>query len=91
MKLPKLHLRDLFWLVLVCALGCAWWMDRRAIALREASVIDEESRLQDEQKKFKAKAKELSEEAVSLFRLTQELDERRREMGLPPATVRWND
>jgi hypothetical protein len=28
MKLPKLHLRDLFWLVLVCALGCGWWLER---------------------------------------------------------------
>ena len=28
MKLPKLHLRDLFWLVLVVALGCAWWLER---------------------------------------------------------------
>ncbi len=25
---PKLTLRDLFWLVLVVAMGCAWWLDR---------------------------------------------------------------
>jgi hypothetical protein len=25
----KLHLRDLFWLVLVCALGMGWWWERR--------------------------------------------------------------
>lgn len=26
MKLPQLHLRDLFWLVLVAAVGCGWWV-----------------------------------------------------------------
>jgi hypothetical protein len=30
MTLPKLHLRDLFWLVLVCACLCAWWLDSHA-------------------------------------------------------------
>lgn len=25
MKLPKLHLRDLFWLIAVCALAVGWW------------------------------------------------------------------
>jgi hypothetical protein len=30
MKLPKLHLRDLFWLVLVCALAVGWWVEHRA-------------------------------------------------------------
>lgn len=29
MKLPQLSLRDLFWLVLVCALGVAWWIEHR--------------------------------------------------------------
>jgi hypothetical protein len=27
MRLPRFSLRDLFWLVLVCAMGCAWWME----------------------------------------------------------------
>jgi hypothetical protein len=31
MKLPQLHLRDLFWLMLVCALGMGWWVDHRAM------------------------------------------------------------
>src|SRR4051812_44131390 len=26
MKLPQLHIRDLFWLVLVVALGLGWWV-----------------------------------------------------------------
>jgi hypothetical protein len=25
---PKLTLRDLFWLVLVCTMGLGWWLDR---------------------------------------------------------------
>ena len=28
MKHPQLSLRDLFWLVLVCALVLGWWLDR---------------------------------------------------------------
>lgn len=28
MKLPQFNLRDLFWLVLVCALAVGWWADR---------------------------------------------------------------
>jgi len=27
MKLPRFSLRDLFWLVLVVAMGCAWWVN----------------------------------------------------------------
>lgn len=29
MKLRHVTLRDLFWLVLVVALGLGWWLDRR--------------------------------------------------------------
>jgi len=29
MKLPQLTLRDLFWLVLVCALAVGWWVERQ--------------------------------------------------------------
>ena len=29
MKLPRFSLRDLFWLVLVVAMGCAWWAHYR--------------------------------------------------------------
>lgn len=28
-RLPQLSLRDLFWLVLVAAVGCAWWVERK--------------------------------------------------------------
>ncbi len=30
MTFPKLNLRDLFWLVVVVAMGCGWWVDRSA-------------------------------------------------------------
>lgn len=33
MKLPQLSLRDLFWLLLVVALGCAWWVRGRELAI----------------------------------------------------------
>lgn len=29
MKRPRLHLRDLFWLVLVVALGLGWWLEHQ--------------------------------------------------------------
>jgi len=29
---PRFFLRDLFWLVLVAALVCAWWLDHRRLA-----------------------------------------------------------
>lgn len=35
----KLHLRDLFWLVLVCALMLGWWIDRSRIAANEAATM----------------------------------------------------
>jgi hypothetical protein len=43
MKLPRLTLRDLFWLLLVVAMGCAWWVSlRRAhaqVALAEEQAL----------------------------------------------------
>ena len=39
MKLPRFNLRDLFWLVLVCALAVGWWVRERQVVreLEEAS------------------------------------------------------
>lgn len=31
MKRPAFHLRDVFWLVLVVAIGLGWWMDQARI------------------------------------------------------------
>jgi hypothetical protein len=39
MKLPQLSLRDLFWLVLVCALALGWWLEHRRHA-RDAETIE---------------------------------------------------
>ena len=43
MTLPKLHLRDLFWLVLVIALSLGWWLDRKAIIARMSDEFERES------------------------------------------------
>lgn len=49
MKPPKLTLRDLFWLVLVAALLCAWWSrDRQSLeqaAIAEAKIAELEAEL----------------------------------------------
>mgnify|MGYP001049340994 CR=1 FL=1 len=39
MKLPQLHLRDLFWLVLVSALAVGWWVERTRL-LAEIDRLD---------------------------------------------------
>jgi hypothetical protein len=38
MKLPRVTLRDLFWLLLVAACLCGWWAERRILlaSMREA-------------------------------------------------------
>ena len=38
MKLSKLTLRDLFWLVSLMACLCGWWADRSRIVAREAAL-----------------------------------------------------
>jgi hypothetical protein len=38
MKLPRFTLRDLFWLMLVVAMGCAWWLDRRGSKRENAQL-----------------------------------------------------
>ena len=38
--LPRFSLRDLFWLVLVAALGCAWWMDRSRLVAGYWKMVD---------------------------------------------------
>jgi hypothetical protein len=45
MKLPQLHLRDLFWLVLVCAIAGGWWVESAGLRqqLREANEKLEEA------------------------------------------------
>lgn len=44
MPLPQIHLRDLFWLVLFCALLVTWWLDRRSLT---GQVTEEKRRFQD--------------------------------------------
>lgn len=41
MKLPQLSLRELFLLVVIAAMGCGWWVDRRALSEWNASLKKE--------------------------------------------------
>jgi hypothetical protein len=41
MKLPQLSLRDLFWLVLVCALAVGWGLDRVRISQKERALDEQ--------------------------------------------------
>jgi hypothetical protein len=47
MKLPQLHLRDLFWLVLVAALGCAWGLDHRRLTSEIEKLLPIQIELHD--------------------------------------------
>ena len=48
----KLTLRDLLWLVLVVAMGCAWWVDRSRVVSDRARVVTELDDLSDRYKKL---------------------------------------
>ena len=39
MKLPRFTLRDLFWLVLVAAMGCAWCLDHWSLKSDNTKLI----------------------------------------------------
>jgi hypothetical protein len=54
MKLWRLSLRDLFWLVALVAMGCGWCVDRATIADRENAVVDGEQAA----RAFEAKSKD---------------------------------
>lgn len=38
MKTPRIHLRDLFWIIVIVAMGCAWWLDHIAQEFRSLSL-----------------------------------------------------
>jgi len=42
MKLPHLSWRELFWLVLVCALAVGWWSERTSRLKAEAGKAEAE-------------------------------------------------
>jgi hypothetical protein len=72
MRLPQLTLRDLFWLLLVCALAVGWWINQRALGplTKELHQLRSESQ---EWQHFRGRYKEIKDE---LTRRTKELDER---------------
>lgn len=61
MKLPQLHLRDLFWLTVVVAFGCAWWIERRSLVTR----IDELNSIVERDQQIKLAKLELATEQAA--------------------------
>ena len=59
MKLPQLSLRELFWLVLVCALALGWWLER-------ASLRTQLNDVQHEAAKWKSDAERCAQYLLSL-------------------------
>jgi hypothetical protein len=51
MTLPKLNLRDLFWLVVVVAMGVGWWIDSSRKSSR-CKQLQDESFVADERYEF---------------------------------------
>lgn len=47
MKAPRFHLRDLFWLVLIVAVGCAWWIERVSKLRAESAAETSAGRLDE--------------------------------------------
>ena len=46
MKLPQFHLRDFFWLVLVAAMGLAWWTVRSRSIEHDSQLAAQRSDLE---------------------------------------------
>jgi hypothetical protein len=59
MKLPQLILRDLFWLVLVCALAVGWWVEHSSLRAQLKGV-------QSEAAKWKSDAERCGKYLLSL-------------------------
>jgi hypothetical protein len=70
MKLPQLTLRDLFWLVLVCALAVGWWNEHSQMDRRAKVIADWHEELEGYAKNWE--------------RNWQELNAERARVGLPP-------
>ena len=47
MKFPQLTLRDLFWLVLVCAMALGWWLERAALHHQLKDIQTEAAKWKD--------------------------------------------
>jgi hypothetical protein len=45
MKFPRFTLRDLFWLVLIAAMGCAWFAEHRRSVAQKARWMEDQQRL----------------------------------------------
>jgi hypothetical protein len=56
MKLPQLTLRDLFWLVLVCAMGCGWLVSQWRANLKQKALKADLEALQNEERIWRFRA-----------------------------------
>jgi C4-dicarboxylate-specific signal transduction histidine kinase len=65
MKLPQLTLRDLFWLVLFCAVLITWWMERQRLVERIAE-LEKAAAIQAALKRARVTARALELQNVQL-------------------------
>jgi hypothetical protein len=71
MKLPKLNLRDLFWLVGVVAMGLGWWLDRTPLASALAAAQQSNGELATQVKLARAKQIASMDRHLRLWQLVQ--------------------
>ena len=89
MKLPQLHLRDQFWLTLVVAMCCAWWVDHFRISQERAD-------LKRQQEAYAKDFEELISISDSVQKSVEALDGERAKLGMEPVNifplggVKWN-
>jgi hypothetical protein len=76
MTLPKLNLRDLFWLVVVVALACAWWFQEGRIAEARRLNTEKEMELRNVQR-----IEEFHQKVVDAYRRDGRLHDVRRADG----------
>lgn len=88
MKLPRLSLRDLFWLVLVAAFVCGWGTDRVQIAIREQTVAEQtkeaKRKMQTADSVRTMYEKEMGRFTAELEQRAFKLRKREQELGLRP-------
>ena len=67
---PKLTLRDLFWLVLVAACLCGWWINRQQWMAREQELGEAYSQLHEEVIRLSMACPGVTKHDYSTFRYT---------------------
>jgi hypothetical protein len=73
MKIPQLSLRDLFWIVLVAALLCGWWLDQARITQRLNDVDKQRRELEAERGELEAGYAKKNVDLQGLWRRMEEV------------------